>query len=350
MRDDMQRRLQAYCARAFPTKAGVQVSNLTSITSGWENEMYAFELEHEANGGYQRDGLVLRMYPGEDGYDKSAHEFYGMRQLHQTGYLVPWLFLLERENSSLDKPFVIMERIEGHELWSLLLTSPVQKQQELLTLFCKLFVRLHVLDWRPFVDDIASYERGRYLFVDQWLSAARDALRRFQKLDWLPLVEWLEERRNRVPCPRPSLVHWDYHPANVLLRDDGSAVVIDWTGLRVSDARFDLAWTLLLAYSYVGVEWRDRILHEYERLMGIADSRQGAKVEQIEYFEVCACCRRLFDVGVSLSEGAEKMGMRPGAEAMMKQQRGALENVYGLLVERTGIKVAEVERLLTSLC
>jgi aminoglycoside phosphotransferase (APT) family kinase protein len=343
VRDDMQSCLQAYCTHAFPTRAGVQVSNLTSITSGWENEMYAFDLEYEANGERQREGLVLRIYPGEDGYGKSAHEFYGMRQLHQAGYPVPQVLLLQRENSPLGKPFVIMERVEGQELWSLLLRAPEREQQKLLTLFCELFVRLHALDWRPFVDDIASYERGgRYLFVDRWLRATRDALKRFGKLDLVSLVEWLAERRNEVPCPQPSPVHWDFHPSNILLRADRSPVVVDWTGLHVSDARFDLAWTLVLAYSHVGAQWRDRILHEYERL-------RESKVEQIEYFEVCACYRRLLDVGVSLSEGAEKMGMRPGAVALMKQQRGALENVYGLLVERTGIRVVEVERLLASL-
>jgi aminoglycoside phosphotransferase (APT) family kinase protein len=350
MREDMQSRLHACCARAFPTSTGVQVSNLTSIATGWENEMYAFDVEYEVDGERQREGLVLRIYPGDDAYGKSAREFHGMRQLRQAGYPVPRVLLLERENSPLGKPFVVMERIEGQELWSLLSSSSAQKQQELLTLFCELFVRLHTLDWRPFVDDIARYAGGgRYAFIDQWLSAARGSLKRFPRSDLHPLVEWLEKRRNQAPCLQPSLVHGDFHPSNVLRRDDGSVAVIDWTGLRVSDARFDLAWTLILANSYVGAEWRNRILHEYERLRAIADPRQGTKVEQIEYFEVCACCRRLSDVGISLSEGAEKRGMRPGAVTMMKQQKESFERVYSLLVERTGIKVTAFERLLASL-
>jgi aminoglycoside phosphotransferase (APT) family kinase protein len=146
----------------------------------------------------------------------------------------------------------------------------------------------------------------------------------------------LDERRDGVACLQPSPIHWDFHPANVLLRKDGSAVVIDWTQVGVSDARFDLAWTLLLAGSQGSMAWRDRILAEYERLV-------GARVEQLDYFEVVACLKRLGSVIISLTHGPEKLGMRPEAVAMMKQRLDAIRKVYELLVERTGLEVAEAE-------
>jgi len=40
--------------------------------------------------------------------------------------------------------------------------------------------------------------------------------------------------------------------------------------------------------------------------------------------------------------------MRPGAEAKMRDQIGALSRVYDLLLERTSTQVAEVEELLES--
>jgi len=46
-----------------------------------------------------------------------------------------------------------------------------------------------------------------------------------------------------------------------------------------------------------------------------------------------------------LSEGVEKLGLRPDAMPMMQQQMGAIQQVYALLLERTGIGVTEVERL-----
>jgi len=354
MNDNMESRLQAHYVRAFPARQGVQVSDLTSISAGWESDMYSFTVEHGPAGERRRQELILRIYPGDDAHAKSAREFHGMSQLHKVGYPVPRVLTLEREESPFGKPFVIMERIEGQVLWPLLSRSPEEKKRELLTLFCELFVQLHTLDWqpfdrkrsdaqdRPFVHDMARHDTGDpYTFVDRQQREWRSALAGLPEAGFLPVLEWLEARRDQAPCLRPAPIHWDYHPGNVLLRDDGSAVVIDWTQVEISDPRFDLAWTLLLVGSHESMEWHAFILREYERLA-------GARVEQLEYFDVAACVKRLAGVYFSLSLGPEKLGMRPDAVAMMKQQMGAHKKVYDLLLERTGIRIAEGERLLAS--
>jgi aminoglycoside phosphotransferase (APT) family kinase protein len=53
-----------------------------------------------------------------------------------------------------------------------------------------------------------------------------------------------------------------------MIRQDGTAVVLDWSGFEISDARFDLAWTMVLFSSYEGPAWREKILHTYEHLQG----------------------------------------------------------------------------------
>jgi aminoglycoside phosphotransferase (APT) family kinase protein len=340
MRNDMQSRLQAYFAHAFPDRPEAQISDLVSLSAGWESDVYAFRVEYGPAGARQGEELILRIYPGDDGRSKSAREFHGMNRLYQAGYPVPQVLLLERENSPFGQPFILMERIQGELLWPRLSNAPEAEQAELLTLFCRLFVQLHTLAWQPLVDDVSLYDTGNpYIFIDRELSRWRSFFDRFPKPGFLPLFDWLERRRDQAPCLRPSLIHWDFHPANILLRPDGSAVVIDWTQLDISDARFDLAWTLLLAGTHGNTARRDAILQEYERLL-------GARVEALAYFEVAACVKRLFSVVISLTDGPEKLGMRPDAVAMMKQQLGAIKRVYDLLLERTGIEVPEVEALL----
>ena len=344
MKDDIQHRLQTYCANAFPGKRDLRVTGLNNISSGWESDVYAFVLEHGRAGEREREDLVLRVYPGDDARVKSAREFRGMRWLHRAGYPVPEVLALENDDSPFGRPFVIMERIEGQLLWSLMFRG--ERQKELMTLFCKLLVGLHTLEWRPVVDDASRYASrydtgDPYTFVDRVLDSGRSTLARYPQSGFAPILEWLEVRRDQAPCPRPSFVHLDFHPENVLLRDDGTAVVIDWTQVDISDPRFDLAWTLLLVSTYEDIKWRDVILDEYERLA-------GSRVEQIEYFDVYVCVKRLFSVMVSLSEGAETMGMRPEAIAKMRQQMGATQKVYDLLLERTGIAIPEVEKVLAS--
>src|SRR5262245_11552224 len=113
MSDTMLSSLQAYCVRAFPAKQELQVTELSSITAGWESEMYAFDVEYGPAEDRRREALVLRVYPGDQAHAKAAHEFHSMRQLHQAGYPVPYVHLLERTNSPLGKPFIMMERIAG---------------------------------------------------------------------------------------------------------------------------------------------------------------------------------------------------------------------------------------------
>jgi aminoglycoside phosphotransferase (APT) family kinase protein len=340
MNETIANQLQSYYTHLFKHNRKVNIKNISCISTGWESEMYSFDLEYESGSTRETEQLVLRIYPGENADRKSVSEFHSLQQLHRSGYPVPHVKLLERAHSPFGRPFIVMERIKGPVLGSLLFHSVNAHQAALLTQFCELFVRLHRLDWQPFLTEPQAGITEPYFFIDYWLAMAHSYLERFQKSEFLPVLRWIVQRRDLAPCERPSVIHGDFHPFNVLVRDDGSAVVIDWTGAGVSDARFDLAWTLTLASAYHGREWRDRILKEYEQAM-------GSTAREIEVFEVCAYARRLFDITVSLTEGPEKLGMRPQAVEMMRREMGAARRVYELLIEQTQIRISSIEKMLS---
>lgn len=334
--------LQSYCAGAFPDLHDVKTCRLKSISSGWESDVYSFNMEYGRIGKREIRELILRVYPGIDAHIKSEREFMGMKQLYDMGYPVPEVHILEKDNRIFDGPFMLMERIHGEGFWPILVEATGKKQKELLTLFCGLLVQLHELDWHPFPACTEEADNDdKYRFIDMSLREGREILRKFSFLPgFIPVIHWLEERRDLVPCYRPSPIHWDFHPGNILLQKDGKAVVIDWTQICISDYRFDLAWTLLLMSTYEGPEWRGLILGEYERL-------SGRCVEQIEYFDVAACVKRLLIIVISVVSGPDKLGMRSDAVEMMKRQMGATGKVYNLLQKRTEISIPEVENMLS---
>ena len=95
------------------------------------------------------------------------------------------------------------------------------------------------------------HKENLYKFVDEWLRNAGEFVELFDMPAFNANLKWLEARRDSVPCVQPTIIHYDFHPANILIREDGSAVVIDWSQFDVSDRRFDLAWTMLLVGAQV---------------------------------------------------------------------------------------------------
>ena len=333
--------LRTYYAQAFPDHLNPQINTLISLNNGWESDVYAFRVAWGTVEDHHTDDLVLRIYPGADAVEKSAKELRGLALLKQGGYPVPRVDRLCQSDDPFGHPFLIMEAIPAvSSLWEPMFHATHEEEQRRLTQFCTLFASLHAIDWRPYVPDPAELEPGGdYGIIDrqvkQWLVI----------FDTFPLpgfrsnVDWMIEHQHDVPSPRASLVHWDFHPNNILLKADGEAVVIDWTGLDITDYRYDLAWTLNLLTSIEGDQWHEPLLRGYER-------QAGHKVEGLEIFYAAACFRRLYSVAVSMAYGADKLGMRPGAEAQMREHARPLRGVYQHLLAITGRSIPEIEQFL----
>lgn len=321
----------------------VEINSVGKIAAGWESEIFAFNLTHGSPENRASEELVLRRFPGDDAGEKSANEFRAIQRLNEIGYPAPQVYLYEHERSPFGMPFTIMERLHGGDMWGILDTADADTYPELMAIFSRLVVQLHQLDWRHFVDEDEQprYENP-YTFIDHWLNIAEEGHARFPHSGLLPVLEWIQTRRDDFYCPKPSPVHNDFHPGNVILQPNGLPVVIDWTGFDVSDPRFDLGWLLMLLYAYPGAEARELMLHQYEEF-------SGETVDNLACFEVFACTRRIFDLSVSLNLGAETQGMRPEAVEAMRGHKTAHGRMYEMLTQRTGIRVPKFEELLAAL-
>jgi aminoglycoside phosphotransferase (APT) family kinase protein len=174
------------------------------------------------------------------------------------------------------------------------------------------------------------------------ISGIQEDFRELGKAEFDPVFDWLRKGADDVRFTEPCLVHWDYHPWNIIVKNDGTARVIDWTQAQVLDFRFDLGWTFLLISTHAHPRLAGSVLRKYEQ-------KARKRIEDMDYFTVAACLKRLFAVSVSLTHGAERVGMRTGAEAVLREHALPLTRVYRILRRITGISIPEFESHLLSL-
>lgn len=312
---DIQRYLLRLYQGKLATKERVSISHLTD-KSGWENYVFSFTLRYEEDHRCRHKNLFIKIYPGESGMHKAIGEFYSMQELALVGYPVPKVLSIELDDAA---PAVIMEKVPGPLLLDLLSGASPGRRQELISLFCQLFVELHSLDWQTFVIDPNEYQTPQVVqrtLAEEYMHAPPYHVQAFR-----PVMEWLRERSQAIRSERLSIIHQDYHPGNIIITEDGTGCVIDWTQTEVSDYRFDLAWTLLLLSTIEGPELRDDVLREYERYA-------GQRVLDLDFFEVVACLKRLLEPPVSQT-------------APQEQYRRSLLVALTTLQTRTGISLPE---------
>jgi len=326
--------LEQYLKMKFSDKRGLSITRLDKLRDGWESDNYLLTVEYGDR--QTREDWVWRIYSGAGSQVKAAREFNSMARLRDAGYPVPGVFLLETDHSPVDRPFVIMEYLPGEVMWEMIDAASVDRQAQLIDQFCWLFVQLHDLNWKLFDESLPHDDP--FFFIDRWLDDACGVTRNFPDVDASSFLEWVAARREVFACPRPSPAHQDFHPGNILVSADDSATVIDWTNFAVTDSRFDLAWTLVLAHAHGWQGMRDQILQGYQR-------HAGKPVEQIESFEAIACARRLFDLTISLTLGAQRMGMNAQAVESMREGMEAHRHVHRLFVERTGLSIRAFDDL-----
>jgi aminoglycoside phosphotransferase (APT) family kinase protein len=311
------------------------VRDLTSLSMGWESDVYGFVLENAATG--HAEPRVLRLYFGPHAAYTAGREAAALRLLHHAGYPVPEVFSVESGARVLGRPFLIMQRVRGDLLWPLLQKSDAREAEQHIQRFCHLLAELHVLDWAAWpAADLAQLPRrdvaGQLAFLGGYLM-------RYPLEGGEAALAWLTTRQDAVTPVPLAVLHWDFHPANVLFAPPDEYAVIDWTQAEICDPRFDLAWTLVLLGSQASWDAAERVRTGY--------AAQGGKTgADLEFFVAVACMKRLYSVLVSLAQGAEALGMRPGAEAIMAGQMDRVAQVYLRWLEITGLRIAEADRRL----
>lgn len=320
------RQLATWLDMAIPEWAVTVVENLVEIPGGWESDVYRFDLRHGPDGLLER--LVLRCYVRSG---IAEREYTGMRWLWEAGYPVPEVLAVDPDGTAVGRPCMVMRFIPSasDRSWPDVLEPAVFPQ------FVDLLRQLHALDWSGFGDITGGMPSGDP--IRSTLKEWRGILARFGPGGFDPVMRWLVDHAADVPRAWTSVVHWDFHVGNVIVSDDGTQTVIDWTQIAVTDPRFDLAWTELLIVMALGENYRTRLIDEYGPESGL---------EGMDYFRVAVAFKRLVSVTLALSVGPEHLGMRPEAAGRMEREADTLQIPYATVVATTGLAIPRVEQLL----
>ena len=316
---------------------GVVISNFDFLASGFESEVYKFDLQGAAS--LQRH-YILRLFTGEGATEKLLRESRALSMLQKAGYPVPALLLQEANPEILGKPFEIIQKLDGQALWPVLVSTESAQADQPLSRFGWLLARLHQLDWRPFIENPAVYEKNPGQLLDEIISRYRSLCRKYNLRGFLQIVDWLETHKHEISV-RPSVVHQDFHANNVLLRPDDQFFVIDWTQFAVSDYRVDLAWTILIMGDLGNSNWKKQILTAYT-------TASGHLIEHLDYFHVIVSMKLLASIVIAFTFRPEDLGLRTETSSLTKEQRSIFKGLSERIRDITGLIISELETALAN--
>jgi aminoglycoside phosphotransferase (APT) family kinase protein len=244
MSDELSVRLQTYLAAKLGAPE-LEVTGLARIPGGASRETYRFRARY---GGRDR-GLILRRDPPASLIEtERANEFRAYAAFHRLGFPVPEAIALELDGGMLDRPFFIMEEIEGCEVASILMPDPYGAHRDRIgQQFFSLLGRIAKTD--PAEIGLADFD-GAQDVRGCW----RNELTRWEKVidedesEPQPIaraaLRWLA-RNPPPPAQKISLVHGDYRTGNFLFDAQGEIrAILDWEMAHLGDPFEDLAWAL----------------------------------------------------------------------------------------------------------
>lgn len=323
----MRRYLEELIRGEFPARHGVRVRNVAEIEEGWERSIYAFDLSDE---GTESEPLVARFYQGPNGGRRAAWEAAVLRAVARAGVPVPRVELASADGSQYGTAVVVMERIHGLPLAAALAGSP-----SLAVAMARALAALHRIPVESVFDDsLRPFTEPEFIAPDvKTMTAAVD---RYELVEFGPLIERLHA--SAPADDRPCVLHNDYTPENIVVGEDGSLAILDWSFAGVGDYRLDVAWSALWTEARAGSGPRAEFLGAYEETV-------GHPLESIEYYEALRLGARLMTIVAWLDDAIEFPAIKVTKDVIYGDYKPTVAAVYERFRDVTGVRLTRIEQL-----
>ena len=233
--NELANELQEYLSKRRNNES-IIVEEFKRLGFGFETKKYTFTEIIKVDSEEIARKYVLRMFPDNYGGYGAKNEFTIMDRLYKEGFPVPRVILYEEDKSILGEPFLMMEFIENKMLFSYVVNAPPDQQEFWIKKFADVLVQLHQIDWKEIVTDRAPKNLDDPFFAtDVYIDDWNLFIEKYGASQYKETLDWLKKERNNYPVKRLGFIHRDFHFANVLVRENDSLYVVDWTASNVSD-------------------------------------------------------------------------------------------------------------------
>src|SRR3989338_763401 len=226
--------------KVFPHPA---IKSIQLLTKGIINENYEVQLEDQA--------LIVRTYPKEPWKARKEEYLYGL--LKKKGIPVPDVHAVDTSGKIMPRAYIILSAIKGERLSMQMKDSESRK---LMQSAGEILGKIHQIQmpkygWivdnkiKPAFDSWAS-------FVKYDLEEKLSKLRNIKKVSpsLLNLIRtYFQESASLLQIKqKPRLLHKDYHPSHILVKDRKIAGIIDLEWAIAGHTEMDLAKTKLFLF------------------------------------------------------------------------------------------------------
>lgn len=294
---------------------------------GFNNDIIMLHLEFSYSGGTFSNHLVLKHFSGDGPHNDSAIMKYSKESAIlgnpaiKTSTNVPTVYFQDKE-----KRIILMEKVEGMTLDKWLLSSPNQMTPALQK-FGESLAKIHAVPLDSIRHRMTDSDRSKDNIYAH-IARLRERINTYEEPEYLPVLDHIAERFRAVSFNQDVLNHGDYHFWNVLMANERKLYILDWEKASINDYRYDLANTLILGYSWFGIDFRATMLDGYQKVT-------SKNLQNLDCFEALLSFDS-FTKTIPLLQGADDSHIRERSFQWLKRR-------YERFVQYNGTRISQAE-------
>ncbi|MCE7743459.1 MAG: phosphotransferase [Candidatus Heimdallarchaeota archaeon] len=232
--------------------------------------------------------FIQKVFTSNSDNPYAEFEYSNHKILFENNINVPQPYLLKLTPNTRDRPYFVMEKVEGPRLVEVKGNYPEQYEHLIRKLLQDLY-KIHSLDPQLFPKiPLPNIQENPFAPIDRKLERSKKHLDKYPKdlKELIPVHEWLEKNKTNYPCEHLAVVHGDYHSFNILVTEDKDFKILDWNDVVISDFRMDVAYTATSESYTSKTQSSENRMKRANQIVGVYEEISKNKVEGLPYFMV----------------------------------------------------------------